>query len=347
TDVQDYAGALVNAQTGQWQSTGIMVPFGTAMQDVLQEAAAGGGGNAAISGYSSPENYILQSAMINTSRPAFQRAAARLGENPVMLSTAISQADQMQRSSWYTAVTVFHNMMGYVYIVLQAFVLAIVPIIAVMLLLPGMGVKIFMSYVKVLLWMMLWGPLFTVENFIVALHGGQQLHNLLAPGLSMMNAAAVSKSTVNLRLAAAFLSTLIPLLAWGIVNGSFAFTEFILSGMGSTFGQQAGSIAASGNVSLGNTSLDNVGMNKYSTSITSDIGDGGVNLGIGAGALSSNFQAGGYSRMAGKTDETMRAGFQKSYSVQMGHTRVENLSRNEAESIKTDMAQRANTLEGF
>ncbi len=347
TDVQNYAGALMNAQTAEWQSTGIMVPFGTAMQDVLQEAAAGGGGNPTVGGYSNPESYILQSAMINTSRPAFQDAAAELGENPVMLSTAISQADQTQRSSWFTTVTVFHNMMGYVYIVLQAFVLALVPIIAVMLLLPGMGGKIFLNYLQVLLWLVLWGPLFAVENFVVALHGGEQLHNLLAPGLSMMNSAAMTKSTINLNLAASFLGTLIPLLAWGIVNGSFAFTEFILSGMGSAFGQQAGSIAASGNLSLGNTSLDNVGMNKYSTSITSDVGDGGVNLGIGAGALSSNFQAGGYSRMAGKTDETMHAGFQKSYAVQIGNTRMENLSRSQAESIKTDMAQRASTLEAF
>ena len=318
TDVQSYAGALLNAQTAQWQSTGIMIPFGTAMQDVLQEAAAGGGGSPTVGGYSSPESYILQSAMINTSRPAFQKAAADLGENPVMLSTAISQADQAQRSSWFTTVTVFHNMMGYVYIVLQAFVLALVPIIAVMLLLPGMGAKIFLNYLQVLLWMVLWGPLFAVENFIVALHGGQQLHNLLAPGLSMMNSAAMSKSTINLNLAASFLGTLIPLLAWGIVKGSFAFTEFIMNGMGTAFGQQAGSIAASGNMSLGNTSLDNVGMNKYSTSLTSDVGDGGVNLGIGAGALSSNAQLGGYGVKAGGVDETLKGSRKLSWAVQTG-----------------------------
>ncbi len=318
TDVQTYAGALVNAQTSQWQSTGIMIPFGTAMQDVLQEAAAGGGGSPTVGGNSNPESYILQSAMINTSRPAFQKAAADLGENPVMLSTAISQADQTQRSTWFTTVTVFHNMMGYVYIVLQAFVLALVPIIAVMLLLPGMGAKIFLNYLQVLLWMVLWGPLFAVENFIVALHGGQQLHNLLAPGLSMMNSAAMSKSTINLNLAASFLGTLIPLLAWGIVNRSFAFTEFIMNGMGTAFGQQAGSVAASGNMSLGNTSLDNVGMNKYSTSLTSDVGDGGVNLGIGAGALTSNAQLGGYGVKAGGVDETLKGSRKLSWAVQTG-----------------------------
>ncbi|MHB1826382.1 MAG: conjugal transfer protein TraG N-terminal domain-containing protein [Steroidobacteraceae bacterium] len=347
TDVQDYAGALMTAQTAQWQSTGIMVPFGTAMQDVLQEAASGGGGNPTVGGYSNPESYILQNAMINTSRRAFQDAAAELGENPVMLSTAISQADQTQRSSWFTTVTVFHNMMGYVYIVLQAFVLALVPIIAVMLLLPGMGGKIFLNYLQVLLWLVLWGPLFAVENFVVALHGGEQLHNLLAPGLSMMNFAAMTKSTINLNLAASFLGTLIPLLAWGIVNGSFAFTEFILSGMGSAFGQQAGSIAASGNLSLGNTSLDNVGMNKYSTSITSDIGDGGVNLGIGAGKLSSNFQAGGFGVMADKTSETPTTGYTGTWSAQIGHQRIENLSKRQAEAVKTDLSQRASILNGF
>lgn len=347
TDVQDYANALMNAQTAQWQSTGVMVPFGTAMGDVLQEAAAGGGGNPAVSGYSNPESYILQSAMVNTSRKAFQRAAADLGENPVMLSTAISQADQAQRSSWYTSITVFRNMTGYVYIALQAFVLAIVPIIAVMLLLPGLGAKIFLNYIQVLLWLVLWGPLFAVDNFVAVVLTGMHMHNLLAPGLTMMNSDAISKATVNMGLAAGFLGTLIPLLAWGIVKGSFAFTEFIMSGMGSAFGQQAGSIAASGNVSLGNTSLDNVGMNKYSTSITSDIGDGGAALAIGAGTLSSNSQLGGYSTAAGKMVETAGSGFQKTYSVTMGKQSVEGLTRNEAESIKTNIAQRASATEGI
>ena len=347
TDVQDYANALINAQTSEWQSTGIMVPFGTAMQDVLEEAAAGGGGNPTVSGYSNPESYILQSALINSSRPAFQNAAARLGENPVMLSTAISQADQAQRSSWYTTVTVFHNMMGYVYIVLQAFVLALVPIVAAMLLIPGLGAKIFLNYLQVLLWLVLWGPLFAIDNFVATLNGGWELHNLLAPGLSIVNSMAMSKTTIDLNLAASFLATLIPLLAWGIVKGSFAFTEFIMTGMGGAFGQQAGSVAASGNISLGNTSLDNVGMNKYSTSITSDIGDGGVNSSIGAGALSSTTQLGGYNTMAGRTDVTARGGLQKSYSVQVGNTRIENLSRSEAQSIKTDMAHKANVSESI
>ena len=347
TDVTDYANALTNAQTSQWQTTGIMIPFGTAMQDVLQEAAAGGGGNPTVSGYASPESYILQSAMINTSRRAFQRAAAELGENPVMLSTAISQADQAQRSSWYTTITVFQNMIGYVYIVLQAFVLAMVPIIAVMLLIPGLGSKIFVNYIQVLLWLVLWGPLFAIDNFIVDVYGAQRLHNLLAPGLTMLNYWAVSKATVNLELAAAFLGTLIPLLAWGIVKGSFAFTEMILTGMGTAFGQQAGSIAASGNISLGNTSLDNVGMDKYSTSITSDIGDNGANLGIGAGTLSTNIQQGGYSLMAGKTTETPTRGYSDTWSATMGKNTVANLTRNEAESIKSNMAAKASMLHGF
>ena len=320
TDVKSYAGALINAQSAKWQSTGIMVPFGTAMQDVLQQAASGGGGNPSVSGYGSPEDYILESSLVNTSRPAFQKAAAELGENPVMLSTAISQADQAQRSSWYTTVTVFHNMMGYVYIVLQAFVLALVPIIAVMLLIPGMGTKIFLNYLQVLLWLVLWGPLFAIDNFVVAAYGGQSLHNLLAPGLSLLNSGAVSVATVNLNLAASFLGTLIPLLAWGIVKGSFAFTEFIMAGMASSFAQQAGSLAASGNMSLGNTSLDNVGMNKYSTSITSDVGDGGVGLGIGGGALSSNFQLGGTSMKAAGTDETLKNSRKLSWAVQAGNS---------------------------
>jgi len=309
-----YGNSLINAQSAAWASSGIMIPFGTAMSAVLSEISSGGGNTLVTSG-ASPESYILQSALVNTSKQSFQHAAASLGEDPVMLSTAIAQADQIQRSSWYTTVTVFHNMIGYVYIVLQAFVLAIVPIIAALLLLPGMGGKIFMNYIQVLLWLVLWGPLFAVNNFIVAVVGGAHFHNLLVNGLTLQNSAIITQATVNLNLAASFLGTLIPIFAWGVVKGSFGFTEFIMHGMGTAFGQQAGSIAATGNESLGNTSMDNVSMNKYSTAITSDIGYGGVNSGIGAGALSTTAQMGGYSMYEGRKDVTPSRAYKRSYGV--------------------------------
>ncbi len=190
------------------------------------------------------------------------------------MSVSIAQAEQAQKTSWFTAARVFDNMMGYVYTTLQAFIFAIVPIVIIALMVPGLGRPIFTNYAQILVWMTLWQPMLTVVNYLITLFGQGQVGTTMAlgSGISMSNKYAFQTSTNDLMLAAQFLGTSVPLLAWGLVKGSMAFTEFISHGIGSSMAQQAGASASTGNLSMGNMSMDNTSMNKYNTAMSSAVG---------------------------------------------------------------------------
>jgi len=292
-DLNNYAQSLLTATNEQWASAGIMVPFEQAMSDALSYASASGGGNP-VARYSRPQGVILQKALVGTMSGAFRDAAIRTGNNEVMLATALSQAEQSQKSSWETAAAIFKNMMGYVYLVLQAFILAVIPVVVIGLMIPGLGAKIFSNYFQILVWLTLWSPMLCIVSFLITIFGGAQMHETLhVAGISMANSAVQTEYANNLVIAAQFIGTMVPLITWGLVKGAMAFTEFVSHGIGSSFATQAGAQAATGNVSMGNMSMDNVSMNKYSTSMSSSVGYQPVDAGSSLGKVVMKADTGG------------------------------------------------------
>lgn len=292
TDLDLYADALLEATNKQWENTGIMVPFEQAMSEALAQASAGGANPMAR--YARPQGAILQKALASHLAGDFRDAAVRTGNNEVMTAVAIAQAEQSQKSSWYTAAELFKNMMGYVYLVLQAFIFAVIPVIIIALMIPGLGGKIFTNYFQILVWLTLWTPMLAIVNFLITVFGGAQMRETLSVvGLAMENSAVMTEYSNNLVIAAQFIGTMVPLITWGLVKGAMAFTEFVSHGIGSSFATQAGAQAATGNVSMGNMSMDNTTMNKYSTMMSSAVGMQDVQMHNGAGKLTATAHAGG------------------------------------------------------
>lgn len=297
-DLEVYAEALLDATNQQWEASGIMVPFEQVMSEAMAQSAAAGGGNP-MSRYGRAQGVILQKALAAHLYGDFREAAVRTGNNELMMATSLAQAEQSQKSSWSTAAEIFKNMMGYVYLVLQAFIFAIVPVILIGLMIPGLGGKIFTNYFQILVWLMMWAPMLAIVSFLVTIFGGAQLRGTLGiAGLTMENAGVIVESANNLVIAAQFIGTMVPLITWGIVKGAMAFTEFVSHGIGSSFATQAGAQAATGNVSMGNMSMDNVGMNKYSTTMTSAVGQQAVIADYAAGKGLAKHDQGGTSGSA-------------------------------------------------
>jgi len=283
-DMPLMANALDQASAAQWQSTGVTVPFDTAMNSAIALAGAAGGANAQA-GYASPEDFILQKAMVSSATGAFRSAATQVGNNEIMMATSLAQAEQSQKSSWVTATEIFKNMMGYVYTVLQAFIFAMVPIVVICLMIPGMGGAIFVNYIQILIWLTLWTPMLAIVNFLIEIFGSSSLGTSLGTdGLTIGNSALVSEQANNLQIVAEFMGTLVPLMTWGLVKGAMAFTEFISHGIGSSFATQAGAQAATGNMSMGNIGMDNTTMNKYNTQRSIATGDAPAEANMSAGA---------------------------------------------------------------
>ena len=303
-DLELFAESLMQAKNEQWKAAGIMVPFEQAMSEALAHAGASGSGNP-LARYSRPQGIILQKALTASMTGAFRSAAVRTGNNEIMTATAIAQAEQSQKSAWWTAAEIFENMMGYVYLVLQGFIFAIVPVVIIGLMIPGLGGKIFTNYFQILVWLMLWTPMLAIVNYLITIFGGAQMRETLAvAGLSMENSAILTEQANNLVIAAQFIGTMVPLITWGLVKGAMAFTEFVSHGIGSSFATQAGAQAATGNVSMGNLSMDNIGMNKYSTTMTSAVGMQSVQADFGAGKVLGKLDAGGTQLSGAGQNET-------------------------------------------
>ena len=330
-DIEIHANALLTASGKAWGAAGGNQLYSTLFTDMLSSASSTEG----------PASYIRQKALLYEINNSFKGAAMMAGNNEVLQSLAISQAEQQQKSMMVSAFSVFNNMMGYMYTVLQAFLFGMAPIIILAMLVPGLGKSILVNYMQVLIWLALWTPLLGIVNYIITLFGQYdmaQAFQMAGGGLNKTNDALVSEKANNLIIAGQFLGTLVPMISWGIIKGAMAFTEFINHGIGSQFAAQAGATAATGNYSLNNASADNLSMNKFSTQMSSAVGAGPVQAGLGAGATSLTSDSGG--------SIVKNAGVQANPSQQLSNQLQNMKNKSEGASAELSAAQsKSSTLQ--
>lgn len=292
-DLEAHAAQMLDATSKAWSRSGILVP----VEDMLQSAVEGANIGKTTGGgiYGRPTGIITQKALINTMAGDFRTAAIQTGNSEVLMGVQISQAEQSQKSGWVTSAAIFKNMTGYVYTTLQAFIFAIVPIVAVALLIPGLGKKIFVNYGQILVWLTLWEPMLSIINYLVTLFRQEGMRNAIANsgGFTEANTWVISEAANNMVIAASFLGTMVPILTWGLVTGAMAFNEFISHGIGSSFAMTAGANAATGTTSLNNANMNNVSSNGYSTAQKSTVGSQSVMAHENAGAYTTSSDAGG------------------------------------------------------
>ena len=260
TDAYDYISQYFQAASPDWLANSASTYSGTSayswLGTTLTSAEQWDFGTALTQ---STGETIAQAAAVNMMQPAMLSAAVASGSSPLVTSLAVAQGQQSQISSWATAAALFRDLSGYIFSVLQAFILAIAPIILVIAVLPGAGKRVLMSYGQVLVWLALWEPTMSLINFIIALYAQGNLGPTMGSsgGFSMMNQGVITQMTSNMELAAGFLASTVPLITWGLVKGGIAFTDFVVGAVGSSFATTAGAMAATGNVSLGNVSMGN------------------------------------------------------------------------------------------
>lgn len=276
-------------------------------------------------GSSSSSNNILQAAAINGMEPALRQAAALSGSSANMMGIAVAQGKQEMVSGWATAAAIFKEMSGYLYAVLQALVLAMGPLVIIAMFIPGTGLKLVGSYMQVAVWLALWQPLLSIVNYIVLLYSQAQSTAVLggSSGFTMQNLPVVSEFTSRMILAGSFMATLVPLFAWGMVKGGMAVTDLITRGLSNQIMSQAGNVAATGNVTLGNESMNdntidqNMLMPKYS------VGYGMATAGIDSASILTDSQFGGnaasFAGQRASLSETRAE--QEAYSKDMSYSR--------------------------
>jgi hypothetical protein len=259
-DAYDYLSAYFQGEAPKWLAQSAATFSGTSTFSWLSGTLASaqtflfGGALTKPTGET-----IEQAAAINALRPALNAAAIASGQSQAVTALAVAQGEKSQVSSWATGAIIFRDLAGYLYSVLQAFVMALLPLIMVALFIPGAGHRIAMTTMQVLFWLALWEPTLSIVDYIVDLYSQGTLGPVMGKtgGYSMMNLGVISTQTSHLMLAAGFVSSMVPLITWGLVKGGFAFTEFLTHGLGTALAAQAGAMAATGNISLDQQSFNN------------------------------------------------------------------------------------------
>ena len=301
-DLDREAESLKTLAAKQFSATGTTTLFEGIFNEMLVAASTAN---------VTPASAIKQRALLAQSGESFRSAAVSVGNNEVMQNLAVAQAEVQQKSTWAAAFATFNNMMGYVYVVLQAFIFAITPIIVLALVVPGMGTKIVGNYMQIMLWLALWPPMLGIINYVITLFGIDAVKGAYSLGqgyATLSNTSLISERTANLTLAAQFLGTMIPMISWGIIKGAMAFTEFISAGVGSQFASQAGAQAATGNFSLNQGSMNNLTLDKMSTTASASVGFDAIR-GMNAASASQITTAAGGSNysVAGKDVDLSRS----------------------------------------
>lgn len=194
-----------------------------------------------------------------------------------------------------------------------------------------------------------------IVSFIVQSYGAQEVGPVLAQsnGITMANMTASSAMASNLVSAAGFLATMVPLISWGLVKGSIAFTEFITHGIGQSFAAGAAQTMATGNVSLDNFSMDNANMFKWSAAASQAMGQQGTTgyLAGTDGMLEANWQGMKLSANGGSLNPTRNnqnsAAVSEAYSQAQSYKKAEAQQHTVTKSLQDQLAATTAELKGF
>jgi hypothetical protein len=245
-------------------------------------------GNSVLSSFSGNTNTSTSAMVMNKSvLAAFNNGlkveGTRVGRGDLIEALTIEQAVEQQLSGWKMAAEIFNTTVGYLAVVLHAFILGISPIILVMFFVPGIAGKIIVSYFQILVWLALWDPMLTIVNYIIVSFQANTIQfevgEVLLNNSAQLTSSSAVFTTINtaiekFQIVGGFLGASVPMIAWGLVKGGMAFSQFLSSGLGGSIAAGAAKNLASGALSHDVSSFNNSSGNKQNNKFQNDTGYG-------------------------------------------------------------------------
>lgn len=214
---------------------------------------------------------IKHSVFMNTLQSDIDNVAALAG-HPLATATALAKAQGNLSSeiNYRTMAEIAKDALPKVRNSLEFIILASFPLIFIMVLAAGhMAGTILRSYLTLLVWIQLWGPISAVMNYLIIHTDSHPMNQIIAEyGANTIYAASlIREAGASSQAIAGFLTILAPVIAFAIAKGSdFATAQLAASVMApaQSAAQSQGASLTSGNISLGNTSWGNVSTNTQS-----------------------------------------------------------------------------------
>ncbi|WP_127476718.1 conjugal transfer protein TraG N-terminal domain-containing protein [Sulfurivermis fontis] len=231
---------------------------------------------------------IRQNMMANVFRRSFTNAAAAADAGAAAQDFALAQAEQQQLATYQTLGKLAGKLLPMLKNIYEGLLYGMFPFLFLVFMLP-IGTKVFLTYLKNIVWLQLWAPLYAILNLLMTLGakhfsmaaaaqlGGQALSLATHSGLAAVN--------VETSVIAGYIGISIPLIAYGLVSGGqMALTQLAsqVASVAQSAASQAGSTAATGNINLANLGAYNTGMFKSDTNALTNYGQGKYNDSYGA-----------------------------------------------------------------
>ncbi len=200
---------------------------------------------------------LKQQVMISAILKGNERKTIELGGSP---NLDVRRAYLQQQTTYQTIGQSIAQTLPSMKTTIECLAYALFIFVIFLSLLPR-GSKIFLFYMKLLLWLQLWPPLFSILNFIMTETMASSMVSALktANGVTIGNMVGLANMASDMSATAGYLCSMIPVLSWALIEqGGYAFVSMASGILGVS--QNAASAAAvekiSGNYSAGNVSME-------------------------------------------------------------------------------------------
>jgi conjugal transfer mating pair stabilization protein TraG len=170
---------------------------------------------------------------------------------------AITRADDQLRATFASVGELVGEWIAYFKNAIEIIAYALFIFVVLLSIFPA-GNKILINYLIMLFWLQLWAPFFAIINLIVSFYA--KSNTSVFAGVTLHSISAILDSNRNMAGIAGYMSLLVPVLSWKLLNGmngvfdhiAHGFSGYLQSSVATGVGE-----ATSGNFSFGNTSFAN------------------------------------------------------------------------------------------
>jgi conjugal transfer mating pair stabilization protein TraG len=217
---------------------------------------------------SSALEIMTQNLMINGVREGLLNYTAETGATAALLNLSTTQAMERMRMSLATSRNIAVYTIPIIHTVLLLLMLSLFPIVILLAFQPSFTVQVLKNYFYTLIWIESWPLMFACLNLVVTYYAKSEIG---PAGLTLDNIDQLVLEHSDIANMAGYLMMAIPFISGGLVMGmasAFNHAASYIGGVLQSSASSAASEAASGNISVGNSSWNNVNANKFDTNST-------------------------------------------------------------------------------
>lgn len=218
---------------------------------------------------SSAPEIMRQGIVMNQFLDAQYNIPAQVGNTAsATTSLAVVQALRSTSESYKVMASIGQQVMPKMRNIIEMILYALSPLALLMIIVMAQfGFNALGMYVKSLLWIQLWPPLYAVLNFIMTMYSSKQAIAVADGGMSLITLSYLNNMMVSDQAIAGMIAAVgIPTISWMIVQGLALGASAFGSVIGAPTGAEAARYAAAasqGNINMGQAGIDNQTMHQY------------------------------------------------------------------------------------